>query len=292
MKTAISILIPTFNDDCFEVVSELARQASEISSLAFEIIVADDGSTDEAAVSRNRQIETLANCRFLRQAENRGRAAIRNLLAREARHEWLLFIDSGMGIVRPDFLKTYLSTEKTPVYGGYVVVSDSPNARDNLRYRYEAASAPNHALANRLKNPNRDFHTSNFLVSRQLFLQHPLDERFRHYGYEDVFWGKQLSEAGITIHHIDNPVAFDRFESNGRFLDKTEEGLRTLHQFRDELEGYSRLLKTAKIIQSLHLTPLCNAIFAQKQERWRNALCASPSLRLFKYYKMLYFLSL
>ena len=232
-------------------------------------------------------------CRYIRRNENIGRAAIRNLLAREARFEWLLFVDSGMGISRDDFVKTYLTTEETPVYGGYAVsCDDHKSMRSNLRYCYEMAAAEGHKVENRAKNPNRDFHTSNFLVKRSLFLQHPLDERFRNYGYEDVFWGKQLSEAGITIHHIANPVAFDRFETNERFLDKTEEGLRTLHQFRDELDGYSRLLRTAKIIESLRLKGICNKIFAKKQQRWRRDLCGSPSLRLFKYYKLFYFLSL
>ena len=123
-------------------------------------------------------------------------------------------------------------------------------------------------------------------------LAHPFDERFRHYGYEDVFWGKQLSKAGISIHHIDNPVAFDRFETNGQFLDKTEEGLRTLRLFRDELEDYSRLLGIAKIVRLLHLKNACTTLFRRRQEKWRKSLGGpSPSLRLFSVYKLFYLLS-
>lgn len=293
MRKQLSILMPTFNDDCCDAVMELARQALEIDGLQFEILIGDDGSDNAEIASRNSQCTAIRTCRYIRRNENIGRAAIRNLLAREARFEWLLFVDSGMGISRDDFVKTYLTTEETPVYGGYAVsCDDHKSMRSNLRYCYEMAAAEGHKVENRAKRPNRDFHTSNFLVKRSLFLQHPLDERFRNYGYEDVFWGKQLSEAGITIHHIANPVAFDRFETNERFLDKTEEGLRTLHQFRDELDGYSRLLRTAKIIESLHLKGICNKIFAKKQQRWRRDLCGSPSLRLFKYYKLFYFLSL
>ncbi|MBR5689506.1 MAG: glycosyltransferase family 2 protein [Prevotella sp.] len=293
MRTQLSILMPTFNDDCCESVMELARQALEIKELQFEILIGDDGSDNAEIAARNSQCTAIHTCRYIRKNENIGRAAIRNLLAREARFDWLLFVDSGMGIIRNDFIKTYLTTDDEPVYGGYVVSTDEhEKLQSNLRYLYEMAAAEQHKAGNRAKRPNHDFHTSNFLVSRSLFLKHPLDERFRQYGYEDVFWGKQLSEAGIAIHHIANPIAFDRFETNEKFLDKTEEGLRTLHQFRDELDGYSRLLKSAKIVEKLHLKKLCAKFFAQKQQEWRKNLCGSPSLRLFKYYKLFYLLSL
>ena len=193
-----------------------------------------------------------------------------------------------------DFVKTYLTTEETPVYGGYAVsCDDHKSMHSNLRYCYEMAAAEGHKVENRAKNPNRDFHTSNFLVKRSLFLQHPLDERFRNYGYEDVFWGKQLSEAGITIHHIANPVAFDRFETNERFLDKTEEGLQTLSQFRHELRGYSRMLT---FVEGIHI-PLIVSLIRLTHRLFgtliRRNLCGHhPNLRLLGLYKLGYFLTL
>lgn len=294
MRTQLSILMPTFNDDCCDAVMELARQALEIEGLQFEIIIGDDASDNAEIAARNSQCTAIRSCRYIRVDENVGRAAIRNRLAREARFEWLLFVDSGMGISRGDFVKTYLTTGQTPVYGGYAVSSDKHKSlQSNLRYCYEMAAAEAHSAENRAKHPNQDFHTSNFLVEKSLFLQHPLDERFRHYGYEDVFWGKQLSEAGITIHHIDNPVAFDRFETNAQFVAKTEQGIRTLCTFRDELSGYSRLLKTARLVRSLGLGKPCRMLFAKKQKKWREKLCAnSPSLRLFSAYKLFYLLSI
>ena len=185
-KKELSILIPTYNDVCTDSVNTLMKQAESIGDLRFEIIVADDASTDENVVEANRAIDRMTNCRYIRRENNVGRAAIRNFLAKEARYEWLLFVDSGMGIVRSDFIFNYLQAEGNPIYGGYVVEGDAENLRGNLRFRYEKANEPNHTLEQRLKQPEQDFHTSNFLVSRSLFLQHPLDERFRRYGYEDV----------------------------------------------------------------------------------------------------------
>ena len=41
---SLSILIPTYNDPCFELVDTLRHQA-EATGISYEIIVADDGST-------------------------------------------------------------------------------------------------------------------------------------------------------------------------------------------------------------------------------------------------------
>ena len=122
-------------------------------------------------------------------------------------------------------------------------------------------------------------------------LAHPFDERFRHYGYEDVIFGKQLRAAHIAITHIDNPMGFCTFESNPDFVTKTEEGLHTLHQFRNDLKGYSRLLT---FIDGIHI-PLVLSIIRLFYYLFggiirRNICGTHPSLRLFNLYKLGYFL--
>ena len=92
-KKELSILIPTYNDVCTDSVNTLMQQAESIGDLRFEIIVADDASTDENVGEANRAIDRMTNCRYIRRENNVGRAAIRNFLAQEARYEWLLFVD-------------------------------------------------------------------------------------------------------------------------------------------------------------------------------------------------------
>lgn len=121
MKQEISILIPTYNHRCFPLVKELARQASLLERLRWEIIVAEDGSTDERAIEANAQVNSIAHCRQIVLPGNLGRAAIRNYLASQARHSWLLFIDSDMSISLEDYLLRFLSTKGEVVYGGYHV---------------------------------------------------------------------------------------------------------------------------------------------------------------------------
>ena len=202
----LSILIPTFNDVCFELVSQLQRQAEAL-DISYEIIVADDGSTDSSCIASNRQINQLPHCRLTERKENTGRAVIRNFLANEAQYELLLFIDSDMTVCRTDYLSQYLACGDHPIVDGGVVINKT--REDNLRSLYEKAAEQQHTADKRRESPYRDFHTANFMIRRTLMLAHPFDNRFRHYGYEDVLFGKEMEQQGIAIHHIDNPLSFE-----------------------------------------------------------------------------------
>ena len=291
MKSELSILIPVYNGDCRDQVEALSRQAGAIGGLRYEIIVADDGSTDRSCVERCREVEHFPHCRFIDRGVNSGRAAIRNFLAREACYEWLLFMDAEMVVSSERYLLDYLENDFTDVaYGGYFV---GEGERGNLRYIYEKDCEPQHRAEERRKRPFMHFHTCNFVVRRDIMLTHPFDERFRQYGYEDVLWGKQLRQDGITVVHPDNPVGFCTFERNGRFVDKTEEALRTLSLFYSDLRGYSKMIA---FVESIHLAPvrwgirLWHFIFGALERR---ILCSShPSLRVFKLYKLGYFMTI
>lgn len=291
-KNQLSILIPTYNSDCRELASELSSQAEAIKTLDYEIIVADDGSPDRTKVDLCRQVEQLPHCRFIERGHNAGRAAIRNFLASQASKPWLLFLDCDMRIFLSTYLEQMLRQDGDVVYGGYHVRKDSA-PRSCLRYRYEWACQPDHTARQRRKRPYQHFHTSNFLVSRDVMTAHPFDETFRHYGYEDILFGRRLREAGISINHQDIPVGFFHFEDNASFVSKTEEGLRTLYEKRRQLRGYSKLLT---FVEGIHLKPILSLIrlwhrlFGRLERR---NLCGNhPSLRLFNLYKLGYFLNL
>ena len=290
---ALSILIPTYNDLCVRLVDDL-RQQAEAAGFDYEILVADDGSTDADVIAKNSEINQWPHCHYLRQSQNIGRTAIRNHLARQARYDHLLFIDSDMTLVRPDYLSRYVSTAGADVIdGGVCIGGDADALKGNLRYRYEKAAEHEHTAEKRRLHPYQDFHTANFLIRRDLMLAHPFDERFRHYGYEDVLFGKQLRTDRIAITHIDNPMGFCTFESNPDFIAKTEEGLRTLHQFRADLRGYSRLLT---LVDNIHLPIITSLIrcwhkcFGRLERK--NLGGPHPNLRLFKLYKVGYYLNI
>ena len=283
----ISILIPTYNDPCLKLVEDLQRQAAAL-PISYEIIVADDGSTDQQVVVTNRAIGNIDNCRFVERGVNSGRAAIRNFLASEARYDHLLFIDSDMVVCRTDFLHRYAQSTGDVAYGGVIIGN---TVKGNLRSMYEKAHEHEHTVERRQSSPYQDFHTANFLIRRDIMLAHPFDSRFRHYGYEDVLFGKELELHHTTIVHIDNSLSFEIFESNADFVSKTEEGLRTLYTFRDELQDHSHLLAITRRLSAL--VPLIRFAHRMCGPLERRLLTGRhPSLLVFNLYRMGYFLSL
>lgn len=289
----LSVLIPTYNDICTTLVKALVAQLQQCDVRDhYEVLVADDGSSNQDIILKNREINQHASCRYIERRQNVGRAAIRNILAREAQYDYLLFIDADMTILSPTFIQRYLDTMQPGkvIYGGYTVTR---TLKGNLRNCYELASLPQHTYLQRQLHPYNDFHTSNFLIPRTLMLAHPFDERFVCYGYEDVFFGKTLLKHAIPILHIDNPLSFDTFEDNPAFISKTQEGIHTLYQFRDDLEGYSGLLHLANRLSRYHLMPLLAKLYTLMGTSLKRYLeQRGGNLRIFKVYKLLFLSSL
>ena len=292
-RNEISILIPVYNYICLPLVQSIQRQAASL-GIQYEIIVADDGSTQQEAIATNEAINALDSCRFIRREVNAGRSAIRNFLVRQSRFQWLLFMDCDMEIDNPHFLQRYLEADDGDVVdGGIAIGGDSHQWKQNLRYQYERQCAPQHTAEERIKHPYRSFRTTNFMARREVMLSHPFDERFLHYGYEDVLFGKQLRQSGFTILHIDNPLLLTDYEPNPVFVAKTEESLHTLYQFRNDLKGYSSLLT---FIEGIHLS-IITAIFKTSHSLFgrmeRQCLCGKhPNLTIFKLYKLGYYLNI
>ena len=296
MKQELSILIPVFNYDCTSLIDGLCLQASalEQKGVQIEIVIAEDGSADASALQANAALASKPYCRYIVRQENVGRAAIRNFLAQESRYTWLLFLDCDMQLPHSHFLADYLDSSGTEVVdGGFGVTENRQLMGRNLRYTYEYCSQKRHSLQERTKNPYRSFRTTNFMIRRDIMLRYPFDERFRHYGYEDVLFGKVLKKNGIGISHIDNPMMLTDVETNAVFVAKTEESLHTLHQFRSDLLGFSRLLTAVENINSRFtkgMLRMVHRLFGRLERRW---LCGRhPNLKVFNLYKIGYYLEL
>lgn len=289
----LSILVPNYNFVCTQLVSDLQRQAETL-SVPYEIIVSDDASTDADSICRNESINALPHCRYIVQPRNLGRANNRNFLARESKLSHLLFIDSDMTILSPSYLADYWHHHTCDVvYGGYMVCEGDRHLDTNLRYLFEMSCQSLSSAAYRQKSPYHHFHTSNFMIRRSIMTSIPFDNRFTQYGYEDVLLGKRLCENNINIQHIDNPLGFDLFEDNDDFLRKTEESLRTLHQFQDELRGYNSLLAFCDNLRKTRLHLPFKWFHRMCGPMLRAILCGRhPSLVVFRLYKIGYFLNL
>ena len=302
----LSILLPSYNNVCVSLVQVLQRQADALwgkldKPFRYEIIVADDCSTDAACIDANRVIGDMLHCRYLRMEQNVGRAQIRNVLISESRGDYVLLIDSDLFLCDDNYLYKYATSTADVVYGGtriggegFAMVDNEANTehlKGNLRYIYEKKAEPSHRAVFRQLRPNQEISVCNLYARRDIMKAHPFDSRFKAYGYEDVLFGKRLAESGIEVTHIDNPVLINEFEPNSVFVKKTEEAILTLCRFEQDLEGYSNLktkVTTLGRYIPLSLFRLWHRIMKNKEKR--NLTGPKPSLLLFKLYKLGFFL--
>lgn len=294
----ISVLIPTFNNVCRELVEDLWHQCQKLGK-PFEIIVADDGSTQMESIEANQTIEEMENCRFVRRETNVGRASIRNFLASQAQYELMLFLDSDVEVNRDGFLKHYIDVAtQNPgavIYGGVRVPYNLEAEGSNLRYIYERCLDHRNEAAQRSLNPYAHFHTANFVMPRSVWQSKRVifDERFRNYGFEDVMFGKLLKDSGVEIVHIPNPVELVNMDTNDVYLQKVEESLRTLHTFESDLRGYSQMIKVMDRMRRFGLVPCIKLIHTLLGRVFRrNILSAHPAPFCLQMYKLGYYASL
>ena len=294
----LSILIPTYNYDCSHLVGSLHSQCQQIADtegLDYEIIVADDGSTDHDCIGKNEAIGQLPHCTFMRRDKNVGRSRIRNLLADMAHGDMLLFLDQDGRVTTNDFVARFITMgmNHKVVCGRMVQPPQPPEARFHLRYFYELRYQ-RQMTAERLNSDSQSpFRSFCFLIHREVALRVRMDEEFRGYGYEDVRYGLDLQAAGYTIVHADIPLMNDDIEDNPTYVAKTEEALRTLYAHRHSLGHSTRLLCIANRLQKYGIMPLLRTAGRPLLPLLRRNLCSlHPGINLFNTYKILYYASL
>ncbi len=290
----LSVCIPVYNVDVRELVGELLKQAEEI-QLAIEVLVYDDGSSKET-ISINRSITKQPGVVYKELEENIGRAAIRNQMAREARFDNLLFIDSDSAINR-DFLFNYktILDQHLIVCGGRIHPQTLPGNEYSLRWTFGRNREDLNA-ATRSARKNIGFISNNFMVRKSFFDQLHFDEEITEYGHEDTMLGIEMDRQDIKIHHIDNPVIHIGLETNNVFLEKTRVSLKTLlflynkEHTDDRLFKHVKLLKYFRIVNSLKLSALLVLVFDKFEEKViAKLICQTPNLFLFDFYKLGYF---
>lgn len=290
----LSILIPTYNHTCYQLVADLHKQAEQL-DIPYEILVAEDGSRSQVSIIANHKMEELSHCRHLIEKENRGPAEIRNYLARLAMYEWIVFIDSDAQVEDEGFLQRYADCigQADVVVGGLKHPAENSNPNVSLRFKYEKGADLHRSAAERSLHPYRQFSTFNFMMRRSTFLCILFDKNCREYGYEDALFGVELQQRGIGILHIDNPLIHLGLDTNEAFLRKSETALRTLKALNGKMEQHSRVGQTYARLRQRHLTGAMRLFFRLFRPLMRhNLLSKHPSLFLFSLYKLGYYTSL
>ena len=240
----LSVCIPVFNYDVRELTTELFRQMPVES----EILIIDDCSHD----SFKEQYKEIQNEKItvVLLNENIGRARIRNLFLKYARHENLLFLDCDSQIIQPRFLKNYfdcIQKTYTVVCGGRNYPQKIKNRAYALHWKYGIVRESKSA-ATRSLQPNRSFMTNNFMIRKEIFKKNNFNNKLYNYGHEDTLLGFELLKAGIRIEHINNPVLHGKLETNKEFLAKTIIGIQNLVFILNELNQNQEFINNVSLL--------------------------------------------
>ncbi len=212
----ISVIIPTYNRaPTLKIALEhLARQ----DGVEFEVIVVDDGSTDDTAEIVKKFDVRGARCEGIKYIyqKNAGQGTARNKGVQEASADIVLFIGDDI-FVQPGFLKAHLEThqshpEKNTVVLGYstwnppsewgadwvrmgggwfpVEVNDYMRFLERSGWQFGYGFLKPGLVEN--PQPYKFFYTSNISLKKSYFQKEKFDESFKAYGWEDMELGYRL----------------------------------------------------------------------------------------------------
>lgn len=290
----LSILIPTYNHDCSQLVKDLAQQCKSLYGGA-EIVVCDDASDEKTLRQLFCGLEQIECVRLLRNKNNMGRARTLNILADNARGDYLLIMDAD-ALVPPEFsLEVYLEATKIAdvVCGGFRHPDKNPNPLATLRYKYEREADKRRSATIRNRHPYLKMSTFSLLIKREAFMRVRFDENCTEYGYEDTLFGADLERNNVKVIHIDNPLIHVGLEKNSVYLEKTNTALRTLRRMETRMRGHSELLSVVDKLRKWHIVWFVRSVYrCCNKPLLRNLLGVNPSLKLFSFYKLGYYLSL
>ncbi|MFQ3615215.1 MAG: glycosyltransferase [Cyanobacteriota bacterium] len=193
-----SVVIPTYNrkpilEKCLRSLEQqVIPPHSPIDG--YEVVVVDDGSTDETVGWLQANAEALPHVRLFLQ-DHHGPAAARNLGVEKATGDTIIFIDSDL-VVTEVFLQAHatalvegakrLGGDRLFTYGRVINTCnfDDPTAEPFKVTDFSAAY----------------FATGNVAIARHWLEQAGLfDTRFQLYGWEDLELGVRLKNLGLTL---------------------------------------------------------------------------------------------
>jgi glycosyltransferase involved in cell wall biosynthesis len=201
---AISIIIPTYNryETLKRNLNLLAAQT--ISMEEFEVIVVDDGSSDETPRFLTEFAQRSPYALQVITQKNSGQGVARNAGIEKATGEILLFLGDDM-LTNPDFLSQHLrfhtaNPEKEKVCLG--LVAWHPEIKPTHFMRWLITSGVQFKFSDLHRGKPADFHyfyTSNLSLKREFLGSERFDSSFHGWGFEDTELGYRLQQKGMQL---------------------------------------------------------------------------------------------
>jgi glycosyltransferase involved in cell wall biosynthesis len=202
-KPELTVVIPTYNRSTVLKRCLDALTGQTLSADLYEIIVADDGSSDDTRKMVERYAADFpARVSYLWQC-NAGQSAARNLAITEARGRLLLFINDDT-IATPTMLAEHLQThqlypDESVAVLGRVTISPQVPCSMFAKIHLDALYA---LWRGKRELDWRAFYTCNVSVKKRFLVKYGLFEESIRYN-DDVELGQRLSHYGLRI--IYNP---------------------------------------------------------------------------------------
>ncbi|WP_430401018.1 glycosyltransferase [Flavobacterium sp.] len=291
----LSILIPIYNHNAFNLVKELNEQCINC-GIEYEIICQDDASNSPLNVF-NEEINQLPYCSFISLKQNVAHRQNRNLLAEKSQYNWLLFIDGDSRIIKTDFIQKYIENtfDFQVVYGGRIHPEVCPSQQQKLRWKYGKYIEDKTAL-DRLKKPYECLLFNNTLILKSEFNKVKFDKTITLYGHDDTQFSFELSKIKSKVNHIENPILHDDIDENEKYLSKTEESLKSiliLYSLNKVNSNFVSILKLYVFLKKTKLIYFVQFGFKFLKNKLRKkVLSENSSLTLFNMYRIGYLCTL
>lgn len=239
----VSVIIPTYNRWWILGKSLEALFNQSYPKDKYEIILIDDGSTDDTET----MIESLSpSCKFeyLRNKKRMGIPRTRNRGIRKARGEYIIFTDSDV-VVIPDFIAQHMSYHKkyqdVIVNGELIWVPSFKQIGKKRKSIFDLSFSP--------------FDTANVSVAKKHLLEvGGFDEDLLAYGWGDPELGYRLRKAGLKCKKNQYALGY-------HFKKKSLSDLPSLCE-KEKMRGTSGALYYRKHPHlSVRLATQCNPLF-------------------------------
>jgi len=287
-KPALSVLVPYYHDDPSDLLSALLSQTDGLE--AVECLFYDDGTNNAELNAKLCAAVKPAHtpvCLMIA-AKNKGRSAARNALQKQARADWVLFLDADMRPAKMDFLQNYVTLIKEDIadiiFGGFLVPKKAETP-DRELHRALSEISDCLSLPARQERGAQFVASSNLCVRKTVLEAEEFDDGFVGWGWEDSEWAARASKSFSLLHaeipalHLGletTDTLLSRFASSGpnyvRFTQKHPELAATLDLFRisqklKHIPGQKLMRPLLKLLVKLRLVPLRMRLLALKL--WR-----------------------
>jgi glycosyltransferase involved in cell wall biosynthesis len=201
----LSVVIPTYNrlpilEKCLRA---LEQQQLEAPISAYEVVVVDDGSTDDTVNWLLRNGSEFPHVRLVQQ-DHGGPAEGRNRGVDHARGDVIVFIDSDLVVTESFLISHARRLEQTWQQRGdrlcftYGAVINTANFDDPTREPHKLSDLSWAYFA-----------TGNVGIDREVLERSGLfDTRFRLYGWEDLELGERLRRMGVVLVRCPEAVGY------------------------------------------------------------------------------------